>query len=82
MAYVFTRTGAVWSSQATIHPTSPSFISDFGYSVALTEEQFQAEMAKRRQSMKSRNDYDIGCPLCWAPPTQTATQPSTAERKQ
>jgi len=55
---------------------------DLGYSVALTEEQFQAEMAKRRQSMKSRNDYDIGCPLCWAPPTQTATQPSTAERKQ
>ena len=41
---------------------------DLGYSVALTEEQFQAEMAKRRASMKSRNDYDIGCPLCWAPP--------------
>jgi mono/diheme cytochrome c family protein len=47
---------------------------DLGYSVALTEEQFQAEMAKRRQNMKSRNDYDIGCPLCWAPvqpPQQT-----------
>jgi mono/diheme cytochrome c family protein len=41
---------------------------DLGYSVALTEDQFQAEMAKRRQKMKSRNDYDIGCPLCWAPP--------------
>jgi len=41
---------------------------DLGYSVALTEEQFQAEMAKRRSKMKSRNDYDIGCPLCWAPP--------------
>jgi hypothetical protein len=41
---------------------------NLGYSVALTEEQFQAEMAKRRQKMKSRNDYDIGCPLCWAPP--------------
>jgi hypothetical protein len=41
---------------------------DLGYSVALTEEQFQAEMAKRRAKMKSRNDYDIGCPLCWAPP--------------
>jgi hypothetical protein len=39
-----------------------------GYSVALTEEQFQDEMAKRRAKMKSRNDYDIGCPLCWAPP--------------
>ena len=42
---------------------------DLGYSVTLTDEQFQAEMAKRRANMKSRNDYDIGCPLCWAPPT-------------
>jgi mono/diheme cytochrome c family protein len=41
---------------------------DLGYSVALTDEQFQAEMAKRRAKMKSRNDYSIGCPLCWAPP--------------
>lgn len=41
---------------------------DLGYSVSLTEEQFQAEMASRRAKMKSRNDYDIGCPLCWAPP--------------
>jgi hypothetical protein len=40
---------------------------DLGYSVALTEEQFQAEMARRRAKMHSRNDYDIGCPLCWAP---------------
>jgi hypothetical protein len=50
---------------------------DLGYSVSLTEEQFQAEMAKRRQRMTSRNQYDIGCPLCWAPvaapaPTNTA----------
>src|SRR2546422_10940953 len=52
---------------------------DLGYSVSLTEEQFQTEMAKRRAHMKSRNDYDIGCPLCWAPaiptPTTTTTQP-------
>jgi hypothetical protein len=41
---------------------------DLGYSVALTDQQFQAEMAKRRANMRSRNDYDIGCPLCWAPP--------------
>jgi hypothetical protein len=41
---------------------------DLGYSVSLTEEQFQAEMAKRRANMKSRNDWDIGCPLCWAAP--------------
>ena len=44
---------------------------DLGYSVELTEEQFQSEMADRRAKMKSRNDYDIGCPLCWAPvPTE------------
>jgi hypothetical protein len=51
---------------------------DLGYSVSLTEEQFQAEMAKRRAKMKSRNDYDIGCPLCWAPPLQQATPTTTA----
>jgi len=49
---------------------------DLGYSVSLTDEQFQAEMAKRRAKMKSRNDYDIGCPLCWAPPVGPA--PTTA----
>ncbi|MQA90096.1 MAG: hypothetical protein GEU90_07665 [Gemmatimonas sp.] len=42
---------------------------DLGYSVELTEEQFQAEMAERRAKMKSRNDYDVGCFLCWAPVT-------------
>jgi hypothetical protein len=41
---------------------------DLGYSVALTDEQFNAEMAKRRANMQTRNDYDIGCPLCWADP--------------
>jgi mono/diheme cytochrome c family protein len=41
---------------------------DLGYAVSLTDEQFQAEMAKRRTHMNSRNEYDIGCPLCWAPP--------------
>jgi hypothetical protein len=46
---------------------------DLGYSVSLTEEQFQAEMAKRRAKMKNRNDFDIGCPLCWAPPIETNT---------
>lgn len=40
---------------------------DLGYSVQLTEEQFQAEMAVRRANMKDRNDYNVGCPLCWAP---------------
>ncbi len=40
---------------------------DLGQSVRLTEEQFQAELAERRARMKDRNDYDIGCFLCWAP---------------
>ena len=39
---------------------------DLGYAVELTEEQFQAEMAERRERMASRNVYDVGCPLCWA----------------
>jgi hypothetical protein len=38
---------------------------DLGYSVSLTEEQFQAEMAKRRAKMKlTRSSVMIGCPLC------------------
>jgi len=40
---------------------------DLGYSVSLSEEQFQAEMAARRKNLKGKNDYDIGCPLCQAP---------------
>ncbi len=55
---------------------------DLGYSVALTEEQFQAEMAKRRQNLKSRNDYDIGCPLCWAPPLQPTKPTTTGQHDQ
>jgi hypothetical protein len=55
---------------------------DLGYSVSLTEEQFQAEMAKRRQKMTSRNDYDIGCPLCWAPPPQKTQTSGTPQGKQ
>ena len=45
-----------------------NMFSDLGYAVSLTDEQFQTEMAERRQHMKSKNQYDIGCPLCWAPP--------------
>jgi hypothetical protein len=40
---------------------------DLGYSVTMTEEQFQEEMAMRREQMRDRNEYDVGCPLCWAP---------------
>jgi hypothetical protein len=40
---------------------------DLGQTVRLTEEQFQAKMAQRRASLRP-GEYDIGCPLCWAPP--------------
>jgi mono/diheme cytochrome c family protein len=53
---------------------------DLGYSVSLTEEQFQAEMGRRRKNMKNRNDYDIGCPLCWAPPLTAAPTPPQGQR--
>ena len=55
---------------------------DLGYSVSLSEEQFQADMAKRRAAMKSRNDYDIGCPLCWAPPPPTTAAPAGGRPQQ
>ena len=54
---------------------------NLGYSVSLSEEQFQAEMAKRRANMKDRNEYDIGCPLCWAP-TPAPPQKTTAQGNQ
>ena len=38
---------------------------DLGQGVALTDEQFYAEMKKRREKLKmSPNDVLIGCPLC------------------
>ncbi len=39
---------------------------ELGWVVSMTEEQFQEEMAERREMMRDRNDFDIGCPLCWA----------------
>jgi hypothetical protein len=38
---------------------------DLGQGVALSDEQFQAEMAKRRET--SKGDVIIGCPLCNMP---------------
>jgi hypothetical protein len=52
---------------------------DLGYSVSLTEEQFQAEMAKRRKNLKGKNDYDIGCPLCQAPPPPSVQENTSAQ---
>ena len=54
---------------------------DLGQRAALTDEQFQAEMASRRSKM-SRNDYDIGCPLCWAPPIPTTSPSNQGQGRQ
>jgi hypothetical protein len=53
---------------------------DLGMGVSLTEEQFQAEMAKRREKMKQhQQDVFIGCPLCnVAPPRPTNTNTTTS----
>jgi hypothetical protein len=38
---------------------------DLGMRVALTDDQFQDEMAKRRERLHlTKNDNVIGCPLC------------------
>src|SRR5499427_9371519 len=43
---------------------------DLGMRVALTDEQFQDEMAKRREHLHlTKNDVVIGCPLCNVIPT-------------
>jgi hypothetical protein len=55
---------------------------DLGMGLSLTDEQFQAEMAKRRERMKlTQQDVMIGCPLCnitprTSPPTNTTASPS------
>ena len=66
-----------WSADiAHDYDTAKALLQRRSYAVALTDEQFQEEMAKRREHMKSRNAFDIGCPLCWAPPTaQPAATP-------
>jgi hypothetical protein len=48
---------------------------DLGMRVALTDEQFEAEMAKRRDKLRlTQSDYTIGCPLCFS----VAPRPRTA----
>lgn len=49
---------------------------DLGNRVFLTDEQFQAEMAARREKLKlTRNSMVIGCPLCNIPPPAPAARP-------
>jgi len=46
---------------------------DLGNRVALTDEQFQEEMARRRERLHlTRNDVVIGCPLCGVAPAPAA----------
>ena len=56
---------------------------DLGQGVALTDEQFYAEMAQRREKLKlTPNDVLIGCPLCngdpIAPPPRRRNRDQTA----
>ncbi len=46
---------------------------DLGMGLSLTDEQFQAEMVKRREHMKlTQQDVLIGCPLCNITPRHAA----------
>ncbi|HKT79198.1 MAG TPA: hypothetical protein VJP86_03185, partial [Vicinamibacterales bacterium] len=57
---------------------------DLGQRVSLTDEQFQAEMARRREKMHlTRNDNVIGCPLCTVPPPAgAAPRPANSGQQQ
>jgi mono/diheme cytochrome c family protein len=49
---------------------------DLGMRVALTDEQFQEEMANRRERLHlTKNDVVIGCPLCLVRPAAKADGP-------
>ncbi len=51
---------------------------DLGMGLSLTDEQFQAEMLKRREQMKlTGQDVFIGCPLCNVAPRLTPTPAPT-----
>jgi hypothetical protein len=48
---------------------------NIGQGFALTDEEFEREMAERRERLQlTKNDYQIGCPLCQVEfPSQQAT---------
>ena len=48
---------------------------NIGQGIALSDEQFEREMAERRERLQlTKNDYQIGCPLCLVEfPSQQAT---------
>jgi hypothetical protein len=50
---------------------------DLGQGLALSDEQFQQEMAKRRDELHlTKNDNVIGCPLCLVAPAPPRTAPA------
>lgn len=52
---------------------------DLGQSIALSEEQFQQEMAERRERRKmKKNDYFIDCPLCGVPAPPPTPKPTSS----
>jgi heme O synthase-like polyprenyltransferase len=54
---------------------------DLGNRVALTDDQFKEEMAKRREYLKlTKPDVVIGCPLCNV--SAPAAAPSTNQQQQ
>jgi hypothetical protein len=54
-----------------------NMLLDLGNRVSLTEEQFQEEMARRRERLKlTRNTFTIGCPLCAVTAPAPATRPT------
>ena len=57
-----TRRARADSSPRSGNRSVANMFIDLGEGVALTDEQFQAEMVKRRQA--STEDVIIGCPLC------------------
>ena len=51
---------------------------DLGMGVSMTDEQFQEEMARRREKLKlTKNDVQIGCPLCLVIPKSPAATNTT-----
>ncbi len=53
---------------------------DLGMRVALTDDQFQEEMARRRETLHlTKNDVVIGCPLCLVTPPPAKTTAGGAQ---
>ena len=54
---------------------------DLGQGVALSDDEFQKEMARRRERLKlTKNDVVIGCPLCLIEPPPATTTNQQASR--